>query len=70
MTYIFPHPYLGKNNVNGQDIVVLFTDADCGVIVMSQSEQDDKFAFGKYYENFAEEQYEVLPPNLQVSLSN
>ena len=64
------YPYLGKNNVNGKDIVVLFADEDCGVIVMSEFEKDDKFAFGKYYENFADEQYEILPPNWQVSLSN
>lgn len=64
------YPYLGRNNVNGKDIVVLFTDEDSGVIVMSEFDKDDKFAFGKYFENLAEEQFEVLPPNLQVSLSN
>ena len=64
------YPYLGRNNINGNDIVVLFTDEDSGVIVMSEFDKDNKFAFGKYYENFAEEQFEVLPPDLQVSLSN
>lgn len=64
------YPYLGRNNINGNDIVVLFTDEDSGVIVMSEFGKDNKFAFGKYYENFAEEQFEVLPPDLQVSLSN
>lgn len=64
------YPYLGRNNVNGKDIVVLFTDEDCGVVVMSEFDKGDKFAFGKYLENFAEEQFEVLPPDLQVSLSN
>lgn len=33
------YPYLGRNNVNGKDIVVLFTDEDCGVIVMSELER-------------------------------
>lgn len=64
------YPYLGRNNVNGKDIVVLFTTEDSGVIVLSEFDNDNKFAFGKYLENFAEEQFEVLPPDLQVSLSN
>lgn len=64
------YPYLGRNKVDGKDIVVLFTDEDCGVVVMSKFEKGSKFAFGKYIENFAEEQFEVLPPDLQVSLSN
>lgn len=64
------YPYLGRNNVNGKDIVVLFTAEDSGVIVLSEFDKNDKFAFGKYLENFAEEKFEVLPPDLQVSLSN
>lgn len=64
------YPYLGRNNVNGKDIVVLFTAEDSGVIVLSEFDKNDKFAFGKYLDNFAEEQFEVLPPDLQVSLSN
>lgn len=64
------YPYLGKNTISGKTFVVLFTEEDSGVIVASEFNEDEKFAFGKYLINFAEEQFEVLPPDMQVSLHN
>lgn len=37
---------------------------------MSDFEKEEKFGFGKYFDNFAEELFEVLPPDMQVSLHN
>ena len=64
------YTYLGKNTIKGKTFVVLFTEEDTGVIVTSDFNDGDKFAFGKYLTNFAEEQFEILPPNMQVSLHN
>lgn len=64
------YPYLGKNTVNGKTFVVFFIAPDTGVVIMSDFESGEKFSFGKYFDNFAEELFEVLPPYMQVSLHN
>ena len=45
------YPYLGKNTISGKTFVVLFTEEDSGVIVASEFNEDEKFAFGKYLIN-------------------
>lgn len=64
------YPYLGKNTVSGKTFVVFFIAPDTGVVIMSDFEKEEKFGFGKYFDNFAEELFEVLPPDMQVSLHN
>lgn len=64
------YPYLGKNTIKGKTFVVFFIAPDTGVIIMSDFDKESKFGFGKYIDNFAEEMFEILSPEMQVSLHN
>ena len=62
------YPYLGIKEVDGKHYVVLFTEEDTGVIVMSEI-NDEKIKFG-YIGSFDETQFELLPKDQCVRLSN
>lgn len=62
------YPYLGRNYVNGKAYVVMFLEPEFGVVVMDETE-GERIRFGMYGD-FAEEQFEVLPPEVCVRLSN
>lgn len=62
------YPYLGKNEINGKTYVVLFTEEETGVVVMNETDSTS-IKFG-LYTSFDESQFEVLPPDQCVRLSN
>ena len=62
------YPYLGRNYVNGKAYIVLFLEPETGVVVMDDTE-GSRIRFGMYG-GFAEEKFEVLPPDECVRLSN
>lgn len=62
------YPYLGINQYKNKNYVVLFTEEDRGVIVMSESD-NEKLKFGTIG-NFDEGQFKVLPPEQCVRLNN
>lgn len=63
------YPYLGKRNYKGQDYVILFTEENYGVVVMSEIEDVEQLQFGKMGD-FDEKMFELLPPEQCVRLSN
>lgn len=62
------YPYLGRNYINGKQYIVLFTEEEKGVVVMDET-GNSSIKFGTY-STFAEELFEVLPPDVCVRLSN
>lgn len=60
------YPYLGRHYVNDKPYVVLFTEPETGVVVMSEV---NSIKFGSYLA-FDESLFEILPPNICVRLSN
>ena len=62
------YPYLGRNYVDGKAYVVMFLEPDTGVVVMNDT-VGTRIRFGMYG-GFAEEKFEVLPPDECVRLSN
>lgn len=60
------YPYLGRHYVNDKSYVVLFTEPETGVVVMSEV---NTIKFGSYL-TFDETLFEILPPNICVRLSN
>ena len=62
------YPYLGIKEVDGKKYVVLFTEEDTGVIVMSEV-NEGKIKFG-YVGDFDENEFEMLPSDQCVRLSN
>ena len=62
------YPYLGRNNVDGKEYVVLFTEPETGVVVYCEKETEN-IKFGKIG-TFAEETFELLPEEEYVRLSN
>lgn len=64
MTY----PYLGYIEVDGKDVVVLFTNKDIGVVVHSDSD-DIKYKFGKN-STFNEDSFDFLPEGVAVKIQN
>ena len=62
------YPYLGRNFVNDKAYIVLFTEPDTGVVVLNDTE-NTRIKFG-LYGSFAEERFEVLPPDVCVRLQN
>lgn len=62
------YPYLGRNFIDGKPYVVLFNDVDQGMVVMNDT-NNTELAVGTY-DSFAEEVFEILPPNEFVRLSN
>lgn len=62
------YPYLGRNYIDGKPYVVLFTEEETGVVVVNETNSPN-VKFGAYT-FFDEEQFEPLPPNECVRISN
>lgn len=62
------YPYLGRNYIDNKAYVVLFTEEENGVVVMNET-NSETIKFGKIL-SFDESQFEVLPPDECVRLSN
>lgn len=63
------YPYLGKRTYKGSDYVIMFTEENYGVVVMSDIQDNEALQFGKMGD-FSEEMFELLPPDQCVRLSN
>lgn len=63
------YPYLGKRNYKGQDYVILFTEENYGVVVMSEIEDVESLKFGKTGD-YDEKMFDFLEPDKCVRLSN
>lgn len=63
------YPYLGKRNYKGQDYVILFTEENYGVVVMSEIEDVESLKFGKTGD-YDEKMFVFLEPEKCVRLSN
>ncbi len=62
------YPYLGKIEINGKNVVIMFTDENEGTVVLNES-GDDKFRFGMHDE-FNEDLFEFLSPEEVVRIGN
>ena len=62
------YPYLGKIEINGKNVVIMFTDENEGTVVLNES-GDDKFRFGRHDE-FNEDLFEFLSPEEVVRIGN
>lgn len=62
------YPYLGVNQFEDKSYVVLFTEPEYGIIVMSESD-NDKLKFG-VIGNFDESKFDDLPKDQCVKLNN
>ncbi len=63
------YPYLGRTKVEDKVYVVLFTEPDYGVVLMSEFTDEPSVAFGRIGD-FAEEKFEYLPKEICVRLEN
>lgn len=63
------YPYLGKREYKGHEYVVMFTDENYGVVVMSDIEGNEALQFGQMGE-FDEKMFTFLEPERCVRLSN
>lgn len=63
------YPYLAKNIFNNKTYVVLFSEENYGTILMSEINDNPKLSFG-VIGDFDEELFEVLSPEIQVSIHN
>lgn len=62
------YPYLGINQFECKNYVVLFVEPDRGVIVMNETD-NDKLKFGTIGD-FDEAQFDVLPQDQCIRLNN
>lgn len=62
------YPYLGLKEFDGKKYVVLFTEEDKGIVVMTEFENED-IKFGTIG-NFDENDFIFLPQDQCVRLSN
>lgn len=63
------YPYLGKKTYNGNEYVVMFTERNYGVVVMSEVEGNKNIRMGKIGD-FDEDAFEPLESGKCVRLSN
>ena len=63
------YPYLAKNTVGDKTYVVFFSEENYGMIVMSEINDNPDIAFGAIGD-FDENVFEVLNPEIQVSIHN
>lgn len=63
------YPYLGKREYKGSEYVILFTEEDYGVVVMSDITDVEDLQFGKTGD-FDESMFTYLEPERCVRLSN
>lgn len=62
------YPYLGKKYVNEKPYVVMFTGENEGTVVANETDSDE-IRFGMHGD-FEEDDFELLPPEECVRLSN
>ena len=63
------YPYLAKNTVGDKTYVVFFSAENYGTVVMSEINDNPDIAFGAIGD-FDENVFEVLNPEIQVSIHN
>ena len=63
------YPYLAKNTVEDKTYVVFFSDENYGTVVMSEITDNPDIALGAIGD-FDENIFEVLDPEIQVSIHN
>ena len=63
------YPYLAKNTVGDKTYVVLFSSENYGTVVMREITDNPDIAFGAIGD-FDENVFEVLNPEIQVSIHN
>lgn len=63
------YPYLAKNTVGDKTYVVFFSDENYGTVVMSEITDNPDIALGAIGD-FDENVFEVLDPEIQVSIHN
>lgn len=63
------YPYLGEREYKGEKYVVLFTEKNYGVVVMSNIEEIEELKFGKFGD-FNEDLFTYLEKDVCVRLSN
>lgn len=63
------YPYLGTRKYKDSEYVILFTEENYGVVVMSNIEDVEALQFGKMGD-FDEKLFDLLPPEQCVRLSN
>ena len=63
------YPYLAKNTVGDKTYVVFFSKENYGTVLMSEITDNPDIAFGAFGD-FDENAFEVLNPEIQVSIHN
>ena len=63
------YPYLAKNTVGNKTYVVFFSEENYGMVVMSEITDNPDIALGAIGD-FDENIFEVLDPEIQVSIHN
>ena len=63
------YPYLAKNTVGDKTYVVFFSEENYGMVVMSEITDNPDIALGAIGD-FDESVFEVLSPDVQVSIHN
>ena len=63
------YPYLAKNTVGDKTYVVFFSEENYGTVVMSEITDNPDVALGAIGD-FDENVFEVLNPEIQVSIHN
>ena len=63
------YPYLAKNTVGDKTYVVFFSEENYGMVVMSEINDNPDIALGTIGD-FDENVFEVLNPEIQVSIHN
>ena len=63
------YPYLAKNTVGDKTYVVFFSEENYGTVVMSEITDNPDIALGAIGD-FNENIFEVLDPEIQVSIHN
>ena len=63
------YPYLAKNTVGDKTYIVFFSEENYGTVVMSEITDNPDIALGAIGD-FDENVFEVLNPEIQVSIHN
>lgn len=63
------YPYLAKNTVGDKTYVVFFSEENYGTVVMSEITDNPDIALGAIGD-FDENVFEILNPEIQVSIHN
>lgn len=63
------YPYLGRNYIGDKPYVVMFEKENSGMVLVNETDSDT-IKFGKYYTDLEEDEFEFLPSEEFVRLSN